>query len=421
MRAQAGAASTVLLVSLFLGGALLGAPSQASAEGVVTFLRMTADRCPESSGCEWRLSCGVGGPQLTELLSGATARTKYSVDIKKPLEIKSFPATIKCTAWEDDGWFSSTWEEVGTATLEVAAGGDYKISIANKEQGALHVDMAVDSLEISAAPPAAAKPAAPAKKGAAPAKTPPATQVIGSFVPQAEGHAVVIGLDEKAFKDKVAQYSSLGLQLDDVESFLSGGKRVWSGIFKDSSDQVQLIIGQDWDKFANSWKKLTGGNMRLTDLEVYPGADKNYFAGVFRDLGKSHALWVGQTKKDFVAKVNELASYKNQKLLDVQPYGSGTNTLYAGTFREDPNATELWTGVKLADFQNKVNGVRSKNMALVDIETYKEGKDRLVDAIVRTGTPGDLVMGTDLNGFAKRWRDEIGKGQRLISLEIYQE
>ncbi len=60
-------------------------------------------------------------------------------------------------------------------------------------------------------------------------------------------------------------------------------------------------------------------------------------------------------------------------------------------------------------------------MALVDVETYKEGKDRLVDAIIRTGPPGDLVMGTDINGFAKRWRDEAGKGQRLISLEIYQE
>ncbi len=320
MRAQAGAvgalvrpvtSSAVLLVSLLLGGALVGAPSQASAEGVVTFLRMTADRCPESSGCEWRLSCGAGGPQLTELVPSATARTKYSVDIKKTLEIKSFPTTIQCTAWEDDGWFSSTWEPVGTATVDVPAGGDYKLSISNKEQGAVHIDMAVDSLEISAAPPAAAKPtaakpAAAGKKGAAPAKTPPALQVIGSFAPQAEGHAVVIGLEEKAFKDKVAQLAGLGLQLDDVESFMSGGKRVWSGIFKDSSDQVQLIIGQDWDKFANSWKKLTGGNMRLTDLEVYPGADKNYFAGVFRDLGKSHALWVGQTKKDFVAKVAEL-------------------------------------------------------------------------------------------------------------------
>ena len=423
MRAHAGASSAVLLVSLLLGGALLGAPSQASAEGVVTFLSFTADRCPESSGCEWRLSCGVGGPQLTELVPSSTARTKYSVDIKKSLEIKTFPATINCTAWEDDGWFGETWEQVGTASIDVPSGGNYKLSISDKEQGALHVDMAVDSLEISlpAPPPASTKPAAASKKSAAPAKTPPALQVIGAFNPQKDGHAVVVGLEEKAFRTKVNELSGLGLQIEDVETFEQGGKRLWSGIFKNSSDQIQFITGQDWDQFSSSWKKLTGGNMRLTDMEVYPSGGKNLFVGIFRDLGKSHALWVGQTRKDFVNKVKELASYKSEQLVDFQPYGSGTGTFYAGAFRQDPNATELWTSIKLADFPGKLNGLRNKNMQVVDVETYKEGKDRVVEAVVRTGAPGDVVMGVTLDGFAKRWREEIGKGQRLISLEIYQE
>jgi hypothetical protein len=425
MRAQKGASSAILLVSLLLGGALLGAPSLASAEGTVSFLQMTADRCPESSGCEFRLSCGVGGPQTTEMVPSSTARTKYSVPINKILDINSFPATITCTAWEDDGWFGSTWEEVGTASVEVASGGNYKLNISNKEQGALHVDMAVDSLEIATpAPLAAAKPAAASaasKKSAAPAKTPPVPQVIGAFSPQKDGQAVVVGLDEKAFKDRVYQLSSVGLQLEDVETFEQGGKRLWSGIFKNSQDQVQLITGQDWDKFSTSWKKLTGGRMRLTDMEVYPGGGKNLFAGIFRDLGEGHSLWVGQTRKDFSDKVKELSSYKGQQLIDFQPYGSGTGTLYAGTFRQDPNATEFWTSLKPADFQSKLKGLSGKNMQLVDVETYKEGKDRVYEAIVRTGANGDTVMGVDLNGFAKRWREQVGKGQRLVSLEIYQE
>lgn len=419
MRAHKGASRAVLLVSLLLGGALLGAPSLASAEGTVSFLEMTADRCPESSGCEFRLSCGVGGPQLTELVPTSTARTKYSVPINKILDVKSFPATITCTAWEDDGWFGSTWEEVGTAKVEVEAGGNYKLVISNKEQGTVHVDMAVDSLELSTpAPPAAsAKPAA----GKAPAKTPPVPQVIGAFSPAKDGQAVVIGLEEKAFKDKVYKLASLGLQIEDIETFEQGGKRLWSGIFKNSQDQVQLITGQDWDKFSTSWKKLTGGKMRLTDMEVYPSGGKNLFAGIFRDLGESHSLWVGQVQKDFIDKVKELASYKAQQLLDFQPYGSGTGTLYAGTFRQDANATEFWTNLKQADFQSKLNGLKNKNMQLVDVETYKNGKDRIYEAIVRTGAPGDTIMGVDLNGFAKSWRDEVGKGQRLMSLEIYQE
>lgn len=421
MRAQ----SAVLLVTLLLGGVLLGAPSQASAEGIVTFLSMTAERCPESGACEWRLACGAAGPQETVLVPGADARTKHSVDINKGLPIRKFPATIHCTAWEDDGWFGETWEQVGTGSVEVAAGGDYRLDIANREQGTVRVRMAVDSLEIgSTEPPASAagtaKPAS-TRKGAAPAKPPAPLQVIGAFSPQKQGHAVLVGFEEKAFKEKVAQLSALGLQIEDFETYEHGGKRLWSGIFRNSQDQLQLITDQDWDKFSTSWKKLTGGRMRLTDLEVYPKGGQNHFAGIFRDLGESHSLWVGQNRKDFETKVAELSSYKGQQLLDFQTYGSGTGTLYAGTFRQDPNATQFWTNLKQADFQKKVNGLRGQSMQLVDVETYKDGKDRVYEAVVRTGAPGDTVMGVDLNGFAKRWREQVGKGQRLVSLEVYQE
>ncbi len=213
----------------------------------------------------------------------------------------------------------------------------------------------------------------------------------------------------------------MGLQIEDFETYEQGGKRLWSGIFKNSQDQVQLITDQDWDKFSTSWKKLTGGRMRLTDIEVYPKSGQNHFAGIFRDLGDSHSLWVGQTHKEFESKVAELSSYKGQQLLDFQSYGSGTGILYSGTFRQDPNATQFWTNLKQADFQSKVNGLRGKNMQVVDVETYKDGKDRVYEAVVRTGAPGDIVTGVTLDAFPKRWREQVGKGQRLASLEIYQE
>lgn len=426
MRAHKGASSAVPLVPLLLAGALLGAPSLASAEGAVSFLSMTADRCPESSGCEFRLSCGAGSPKVTEMVPSSTARTKHSVPINKIIDVRSFPTTVTCTAWEDDGWFGEEWAEVGTASIEVATGGNYRLNIANKEQGAVRVDLAVDSLEIAtpAAAPATAsgKGAAPARTTTArPAKTPPALQVVGSFSAQKDGHVVLVGFDEKAFKTRVAELSAVGLQIEDFETYEQGGKRLWSGIFKNSQDQVQLITGQNWDKFSTSWKKLTGGRMRLTDMEVYPGGGENLFAGIFRDLGESHSLWVGQTRKDFESKVAELSSYKGQQLLDFQSYGSGTTTLYAGTFRQDLNATQFWTNLKQGDFQKRLNGLRGQNMQLVDVETYKDGKDRVYEAVARTGAPGDIVMGVTLDGFPKRWREQIGKGQRLIALEVYQE
>jgi hypothetical protein len=84
-----------LLVSLLLGATLLAAPRGAWAEGSITFLQMSAERCTDSGECIWRLSCGAGGAQETELISGGRARTKYKLDINRTIPVQQFPSTIQ--------------------------------------------------------------------------------------------------------------------------------------------------------------------------------------------------------------------------------------------------------------------------------------------------------------------------------------
>ena len=418
MRAQPVASRALARTAAFvLLSLLLGGPAWAA--GSVTFTQMIVERCPEKS-CEWRLSCGVGGPQETELFAGAEARTKYKVKIGRSLDVPQFPTTIHCTAWEDDGWFSTSWEKVGSGSVEVPAGGDYKLEISSREQGTVSVLMAVDSFEFAMPAPAAA---AAAKKGAPAAKPAPTWLFAGAFNPSPDGRAVVVGMEWKPFKEMVDKLASQGLQIDDVETFEQGGTRVWNGIFHNSQEQVVLLANQDWDTFSASWKKLTGGRMRLTDLEVYPSGGKNLFAGIFRDLGESHAFWVGQKRDEFVAKVKDLSENKGQKLLDVESYrpSSGGSLLYAGPFRQSSLDTALWTNLSRSAFEAKLAGLRGKEWQVVDLETYKDGKERSYDAVVRTGPAGEVVIGLDAAAFTARWRALAAKGLRLVSLEIYQE
>jgi len=417
MRAQPVALArpaTLLVLSVLLGG-------PAWAAGVVTLNQMTVERCPESS-CEWRLSCGAGSPQETQLFSGAKAKTKYKVNINRSLDVAQVPTTVHCTAWEDDGWFGEKWETVGSGSVEVPAGGDYRLEISSREQGTVSVSMSVDSLEMTIPAPAPAKPAAPAKKGALP-KPAPVLQFAGAFNPLPGGRAVVIGMEWKPFKEKVDKLAAQGIQIEDVETFEQGGKRLWNGIFSNSQEQVVLLVDQDWDKFSGSWKKLTGGKMRLTDLEVYQVGGKNTFAGIFRDLGESHNFWVGQKRDEFTAKVKELSENKGQHLLDVEIYrpSGGGGLLYAGPFRQTNLATNLWTNLNRAAFEAKLAGLRGKEWQVVDLETYKDGKERSYDAIVRAGPPGEVVLGVDAAGLTARWRELAKKGLRPVSLEVYQE
>lgn len=414
------AAFLPLSLLLLAGGTLLGGPAWAA--GSVTFKQMIVERCPESS-CEWRLSCGVDGPQETELFAGEDARTKYKININRTLEARRFPATVHCTAWEDDGWFGESWEKVNSGSVEVPAGGEFRLDLANRDQGTVRILMSVDSLEI--AMPAEAKPAATAapKKGSA-AKPVPARRFTGAFTPSPEGRAVVIGMEWKPFKEMVDKLSGYGLQIETISTFEQGGKRLWNGIFRNSQDQVVLLSDQDWDKFSGSWKKLTGGQSRLTDLEIYQKGGQNTFAGIFRNLGESHAFWVGQKRDEFTDKVKELSEGKGQKLIDIEVYrpsAGGSTLLYAGPFRQSNLEASLWTGLKREAFETKLQGIRGKEWQVVNIQTYKDGKDRNYDALLRTGPGGEVVIGLEAAAFTAKWRELAAKGLRLVSVEVYQE
>jgi hypothetical protein len=425
MRAQArpSVPKGFLVLGLLLGGALLLGPGRAWAAGSVIFDHVTVDRCGERGDCEWRLSCGVGDdPQETELLANAKARTKYSVEIGKSFPVGQFPAKVHCTAWEDDGWFSESWEEVGKGSVTVPAGGEYRLTIVHQEQGALEIQMFADSLEMGIAPPppppapAAGKPAPKAVKPA------PQPQFLALFNPAKEGHAVVIGLEWKPFRARVDELAAEGLQIERVETFKHGGKRLWAGIFRNSSDQVQLVADRDPEQFVDAWKKLTGGRMRLTDLEFYEGEKKYQYAGIFRDLGEVHAFWAGMDRKSLTNKAEELKTGRGEQLLDLEVYRVQGKLYYDGAFRQAPRETRLWTGLDLDGLKAKIQGLRGKEWELADIATYTEGKKRFYDAVIREGgTPGEVAMAADPAAFAKRWQELVAKGLRLVSLEIYYE
>jgi hypothetical protein len=412
-----------ILLSLLAGGALLGGSVPAWAEGRVTFTQMSIERCKGT--CTLKLSCGVAGPP-TELLSGKQGRVKDLVDIGKSIEIRQFPAEVKCTAYKDTGWIGTTWEEIGTASVAVPQGGDYRLEIDKADLGGIRVMLAVDSLEsfLPAAPAAAPVTPAPAKgKKPASAKGAAPLQVAAVFNPDKQGHAVVIGLEWPAFKDRMDKLATQGIKLVDIEVFEDGGKRLWSGIFKNVPDRVVLRANQTWDEFLAQWKQLTGGRARLVDLEIYGDSAKPTFAGLYRDYSEGHTMWVGQERKDMLTKVKELQDYKDLQLVDAEVYHANGKLFYAGAFRHTTGKYALWTNLDRAAFESQWKQGAAKGQQMVDIETYTDGGKRVYDAIVRTGMggPGDVLLGSDVAGFARRWLDDTGKGQRLVSIEFFRE
>ncbi|MEO6192391.1 MAG: hypothetical protein ABIS20_05235 [Thermoanaerobaculia bacterium] len=410
------------VLSFLAGGSLfLAAAHPAAAEGRVTFNDMVVQKCPDNGNCPWKLSCGVEGKPESEMFAGTKAKTKYTVNINRGLDIRAFPAEIRCTAWRDTGWIGTTWDKLNTTTISIPAGGEYTLDINSRENGSVTVRMSVDSLEIFMPSPAAPA-AATGKKAAAAAKPQPTPQYLGIFNPEPEGRAVVVGLEWGPFKKRVDELAVRGLQPMDIETFEQGGKVYWSGIFRSTQISTLLIANQDWDTFLKSWKTVTGSRKRLINFTVYQNGGKANFAGLFRDLSEKHSFWVGQSRKDFEAKVKELAGTQGLRLLDMNAYRSGGPTLlYAGTFRFQEASKEFWTALDQNAFNAKWQTARGKQMQLLDVETYKDGDKRFYDAIVHAGSPGEVALNLDAAAFTARWRDMVAKGLRPTNLSVYRD
>jgi hypothetical protein len=410
---------SLLLLALVVAGALF--PREARAEGRITLTKMFVQTCDELGDCEWRLTCRTGDQQEVELFSGAKARAGRTVDLKNGFDVGSFPVKLTCTLYEDDGFMSESWTKAGEASTDLPAGGDYKLNIQGPGQGAVRVQMIVDSLEIRIPPPAApATPPARAKS----AKPAPQLRFLGVYTPRPEGQTVIIGEDWDTFKGTVSRLDEEGIKLIGIESFPSGNKILWTGLFRDLDDRSMLLGVSDWDAFVNDWKKVSSGAMRLEDFEVFTVGNDVKAAGLYRPGSDSYSLWVGQKLEDFKKKRTELNFSKSLRVNDFEIYRAYDTRLYAGGFRGSARTPELWTGLDQAALTAKVK--QARNLQLTDIETYKEGGKRMYDALLSQPEEGltvpvEFVFEADQATFIRRWKEMIAKGYRLVELEVYQE
>lgn len=414
MSARTISASAKNLAAVFC--TLLLGSAAAHAQGRVEFTKMYVSNCEEMGTCEFRLTCKTGGKEEV-LIPAVLATNPETVKINKQIAVASFPATVSCTLFEDDGWFGETWDEAATGSVTLAGGGDYELKLHNPEQASVTITLLADSLQVVA--PAAAAPAS--GRAAAPAPA-PAKQFLGIFRKESEprGHAALLGLDTATFQRRVKELAGQGLHPTDIETWTEGGQRRWAGIFRGGVDASQIVDGLEWEKFLERWKQITEAEneeeqMRLVDLEIYQEGGKTLFTGAFRSGTEQHSLWIGQDRPAFLTKWQQLMN-QGLRLVDLEVYKVGTRNLYAGVFLEVDGGYGIWTATDWNQFQEKW---KSAGSGLADVESYMEGNKRVFDGVIlsRGGTE-EMPPMADARSFAAKWNEMLAKGYRLAHLEV---
>jgi hypothetical protein len=398
-----------------LGAVLLvGGAMAAHGQGRVTITQMYITNCEELGSCELRLTCGAGGKEEV-MIPAAIATNPQTLPINKTVEVAKYPTSLSCTLFEDDGWFSESWDEAAKGTLDLAGGGDYELKLDNPDQASVVLTVLADSIESSLTAPSAAVPAGGKVEKAAP------RQFLALFRKEGEakGHAVVLGLEWPAFEKKTRELAAKGVHPMDVETWVDGGKRLWAGIFRGGVDASKIVPGLEWDPFQKDWTATTDNEdpdkqMQLVDMEIYTDKGKTLFAGVYRTGSELHSLWVGQDRPDFLRKWQQLVN-QELRLVDLEVYKAGGRNLYAGVFMEAPGSYGMWNGTTWEQFQQKWGG----GSGLWQVVTYTEGGKRLYDGVVLGGSSKEELPGMmDGPALVSKWREMLGKGFRLIHLEV---
>ena len=398
-----------------LAGLLMGAPAAAVSTGRIGFTKMAVDDCADTFGtCEWRLTCKVGGGAETEIFTNQQGAVAQDIELKKSFEVQSFPAKLDCTLFEDDGWFGETWNNAGTASLDLQGGGDHVLSIKG-DQGTVAITTAVDSFEMpdgaSAAAPAAGKPAKPAKTAKAASR-----QFIGAYLRDGHGHGVVLGLPWDAFKAKVDAFAAQGVKLVSMQNWEDGGQRLWGGIFRSEKGKQEIVKDLQWDPFVARWKELHEQGLCLDDFEIIPKGGKFYFTGIYHEGSDENPIWVQLTRDQFVSKWSNLSG-GGVRLVDVELYQSSGQWYYAGIFRGGSGPYGMRNAMSWDDLQTYWTGKeREGRTSIVDIVTYKDGGKQLWD-IATAGGQGKMTQLVDAATLAKDWKERLAQGFRLVSVE----
>lgn len=413
---------SVLSVAVLLAVLLAAGPGAARAEGRITFTKATVQGCTAMGKCIWRVTCQTGKEQLVQELRGVSRDIK---EIGKSYDTQVFPVNVQCKLDLDDGLFSTKWLAVGKAGAMVPGGGDWDLEMVSKEKGGVTVHVTVDSLEMGN--PAAA-PAATLGKGSKPAKAAAkapagARQYVAVFQASQQGEAVLVGFPWEQFKARADQLDAGGSRIVALDTYVEGGRRLWSGIFRSGNDKQSLFNGLEFEAFTKKYKGMVNDqHMRLVDVVVYDEGAKRLLAGAYREGYDRYDLWVGQDQKAFQGKVSELGG-SGLRLQHMDVYRTTGNKLnYAGAFREGTGSYGLWTGLDHDAFLAKWKKSSDSGTQINEVKTYAEGKKRLYDAVIGGGsTKTEVDLGLDANALAAKWKENFGKGLRLAGLETYQD
>ncbi len=188
--------------------------------------------------------------------------------------------------------------------------------------------------------------------------------------------AAWIGKPWDEFLAQWREFERQGYRLHDFETYVSGGRRLYAGIFKPGTYRPAAWIGKPWDEFLPQWQEFERQGYRLHDFETYESDGRRLYAGIFVPGTYSPAAWINKPWDEFLTQWQEFER-QGYWLHDFETYVSGGRRLYAGIFVPGTHPSAAWMGTPWDEFLVRWGQFENLNLRLHDFEVY-EGADPLL-------------------------------------------
>lgn len=239
--------------------------------------------------------------------------------------------------------------------------------------------------------------------------------------------ASIRGYNNEQFRDYLNQRKAAGYRVIDIEVDEINGQPRYAAVFQFNSDKRgwESLRDLTHEQFSQEWETYKAKGYRLIDQEAYMLNGQRRYAGVWLE-NKENFAWVSYRNVNSAEFGNRFKTYKDQgyRMVDVEAYPSGNNTLYAAVWVKD-GQNLAWAehrDMTEAQYREKFDSFRTEGYRVLDLESYRQNNQQRYAAI--------WVSNTNRRGWAARrdmtadefgnwWKTYQDEGYRLTDFEAY--
>jgi hypothetical protein len=226
------------------------------------------------------------------------------------------------------------------------------------------------------------------------------------------------GLADEDYQCQFDQAVNAGYKLDWIDAFNFKGQVYFNVIFRPSKgEQETAFHGLDGAEYQDEFDKRKSQGYRLKQIESYLSGNKILYAGIFAKDGVTPAAYHGLSADEHQARFDDLTK-KGWIPKNISVVSRSGNRIYAALYEKGAADFESKSFLTPDEYQKEADDNKAKGRQLVYLNGYQHNGQPRLAAIWRAGVTGAFKARHDLSGDAYQDEYEDARKNGLLTRAV---